>query len=135
METFLWVEKYRPRSISECILPKNLKDTFSEFVKDKHIPNLILCGTAGVGKTTVAKAMIEDLREFTGNRAADIADKIRAQEIESAIDAQELNEALRLSKVGDSLLVGGVEAYIIRKDDKEIKLKLADGSYIIKPLN
>lgn len=80
-------------------------------------------------------AMIEDLREFTGNRAADIADKIRAQEIESAIDAQEFNEALRLSKVGDSLLVGGVEAYVIRKDDKEIKLKLADGSYIIKPLN
>ena len=61
METFLWVEKYRPRSISECILPKDLKDTFSEFVKDKHIPNLILCGTAGVGKTTVAKAMLDEI--------------------------------------------------------------------------
>ena len=61
METFLWVEKYRPRSISECILPKDLKDTFSEFVKDKHIPNLILCGSAGVGKTTVAKAMLDEI--------------------------------------------------------------------------
>ena len=47
METFLWVEKYRPKSISECILPEDLKNTFSEFVKDKHIPNLILCGSAG----------------------------------------------------------------------------------------
>ena len=59
METFLWVEKYRPRSIDECILPEDLKNTFSEFVKDKHIPNLILCGSAGVGKTTVAKAMLD----------------------------------------------------------------------------
>ena len=59
METFLWVEKYRPRSISECILPEDLKNTFSEFVKDKHIPNLILCGSAGVGKTTVAKVLAE----------------------------------------------------------------------------
>ena len=61
METFLWVEKYRPRSIDECVLPEDLKNTFSEFVKDKHIPNLILCGTAGVGKTTVAKAMLDEI--------------------------------------------------------------------------
>ena len=61
METYLWVEKYRPRSISECILPEDLKNTFSEFVKDKHIPNLILCGSAGVGKTTVAKAMLDEI--------------------------------------------------------------------------
>ena len=60
-ETFLWVEKYRPRSISECVLPEDLKNTFSEFVKDKHIPNLILCGSAGVGKTTVAKAMLDEI--------------------------------------------------------------------------
>ena len=61
MKTFLWVEKYRPKSIDACVLPKNLKDTFSEFVKDKHIPNLILCGSAGVGKTTVAKAMLDEI--------------------------------------------------------------------------
>ena len=61
METFLWVEKYRPRSIDECVLPDDLKNTFSEFVKDKHIPNLILCGSAGVGKTTVAKAMLDEI--------------------------------------------------------------------------
>ena len=61
METFLWVEKYRPRSIDECVLPEDLKNTFSEFVKDKHIPNLILSGGPGVGKTTVAKAMLDEI--------------------------------------------------------------------------
>ena len=59
METFLWVEKYRPTSIDACILPNSLKDSFSEFVKNKHIPNLILSGGPGIGKTTVAKAMVE----------------------------------------------------------------------------
>ena len=61
METFLWVEKYRPTTIDACILPNSLKESFSEFVKDKHIPNLILCGSAGVGKTTVAKAMLDEI--------------------------------------------------------------------------
>ena len=61
METFLWVEKYRPKTIDNCILPENLKTTFSEFVKDKHIPNLILSGGPGVGKTTVAKAMLNEI--------------------------------------------------------------------------
>ena len=61
METFLWVEKYRPNAIRDCILPDDLKNTFSEFVKDKHIPNLILSGGPGVGKTTVAKAMLEEI--------------------------------------------------------------------------
>ena len=61
METFLWVEKYRPNSIEACILPENLKNTFSEIVKDKHIPNLILSGGPGVGKTTAAKAMLEKI--------------------------------------------------------------------------
>ena len=61
METFLWGEKYRPNSIDACILPNELKSTFSEIVKDKHIPNLILSGGPGVGKTTVAKAMIEEI--------------------------------------------------------------------------
>ena len=61
METFLWVEKYRPTRIDECILPDNLRNTFKEFVKTKSIPNIILSGTAGVGKTTVAKAMLEEI--------------------------------------------------------------------------
>jgi len=61
METFLWVEKYRPNAIRDCILPDNLKKTFTEFVNDKHIPNLILSGGPGIGKTTVAKAMLEEI--------------------------------------------------------------------------
>ena len=61
MEKFLWVEKYRPTTVDECILPSNLKQTFKQFVKDKKIPNLILSGGAGVGKTTIAKAMINEI--------------------------------------------------------------------------
>ena len=61
MENFLWVEKYRPKDVSSCILPKNLKDTFIEFVESDNIPNLILSGRPGVGKTTIAKAMIEQI--------------------------------------------------------------------------
>ena len=61
METFLWVEKYRPTNINDCILPDELKKTFGLFVKDKHIPNLILSGGPGVGKTTVAKAMLDEI--------------------------------------------------------------------------
>ena len=61
MEKFLWVEKYRPTNVDECILPTNLKQTFKEFVKQKTIPNMILSGGAGVGKTTVANAMINEI--------------------------------------------------------------------------
>lgn len=61
MEQFLWVEKYRPATVSECILPDNLKQTFQQFVDQGNIPNLILTGGPGVGKTTVAKAMCNQL--------------------------------------------------------------------------
>ena len=58
---FLWTEKYRPSTVDDCILPDKLKDTFSFFVKEKQIPNLLLTGSSGVGKTTVAKAMLDEL--------------------------------------------------------------------------
>ena len=61
METFLWVEEYRPKDVNSCILPKNLKNTFSEFVNEGSVPNLILAGGSGVGKTTIAKAMLDEL--------------------------------------------------------------------------
>ena len=57
----LWVEKYRPQTIEDCILNDNLKKTFQEFVNKKEIPNLLLCGTAGVGKTTVARALCNEV--------------------------------------------------------------------------
>lgn len=61
MNEALWVEKYRPRTIADCILPESYKNTFQEYVNKKDIPHLLLCGTAGVGKTTVAKALCEEI--------------------------------------------------------------------------
>jgi DNA polymerase III delta prime subunit len=61
MKDFLWVEKYRPKTIEECILPDRLKKPFQEYVTQKNIPNLLLSGGAGVGKTTVAKAMCNEI--------------------------------------------------------------------------
>ena len=60
-DEFLWVEKYRPKSIDDCILSDGLKKTFREFVENKEIPNLLLTGSGGVGKTTVARALCEQL--------------------------------------------------------------------------
>ena len=61
METFLWVEQYRPKDVVSCVLPKDLKDTFSEFVNQGYVPNLILSGGPGVGKTTIAKAVLAEI--------------------------------------------------------------------------
>jgi DNA polymerase III delta prime subunit len=58
---FLWVEKYRPKTIAETILPDNLKQTFQKTVDTGELPNMLLTGTAGLGKTTVAKAMCNEL--------------------------------------------------------------------------
>ena len=60
-DEFLWVEKYRPRTIEECILPDNIKQTFLDFLDKGEVPNLLLAGPAGCGKTTVAKALCNEL--------------------------------------------------------------------------
>jgi DNA polymerase III delta prime subunit len=60
-DEFLWVEKYRPHTVEDTILPNDLKKTFQTFVDQNNVPNLILAGTAGVGKTTIAKAMLDEL--------------------------------------------------------------------------
>ncbi len=60
-DEFIWVEKYRPKTIDDCILPDDTKKTFTEFLKKGEIPNLLLSGPPGIGKTTVAKALCEQL--------------------------------------------------------------------------
>jgi DNA polymerase III delta prime subunit len=60
MEHLLWTEKYRPQTIEDCILPKRLKEVFQQYASQKQIPNLLLTGSAGVGKTTVAKALCQE---------------------------------------------------------------------------
>jgi len=58
---FLWVEKYRPKVIDDCILPQTIKDVFKGFVSQGELPNLLLTGSAGVGKTTIAKALCDQI--------------------------------------------------------------------------
>jgi replication factor C small subunit len=58
---FLWVEKYRPQTVDECILPEETKVMFKGFIEQGEIPNLLLAGPAGIGKTTIAKALCNEL--------------------------------------------------------------------------
>jgi DNA polymerase III delta prime subunit len=61
LDEYLWVQKYRPKTVADTILPDRLKKVFQQFVDQKNIPNLLLAGSAGVGKTTIAKAMLDQL--------------------------------------------------------------------------
>ena len=61
VQHILWTEKYRPKTVEECILPDRLKHPFAEYVRLNTIPNLLLSGGAGVGKTTIAKAMCNEI--------------------------------------------------------------------------
>jgi DNA polymerase III delta prime subunit len=60
-EMFLWVEKYRPQKIDDCVLPQSLKDTFRQYVEQGELPNFLFTGSAGVGKTTIAKALCNEI--------------------------------------------------------------------------
>ena len=83
MSDFLWVEKYRPQKIDDCILPARIKDTFQSIVEKGDIPNLLLSGTAGIGKTTVAKALCKqlgvDYYVINGSDEGRFLDTVRSQ--------------------------------------------------------
>jgi len=84
-EQILWTEKYRPQKVEDCILPENIKKTFQEYVNNKQIPNLLLTGTAGVGKTTIAKALCNEIGldyivingSDEGRKIDDLRDKVK----------------------------------------------------------
>jgi DNA polymerase III delta prime subunit len=61
MEQFIWTERHRPQTVEECILPESMKKTFKEFIDSGELPNFLFCGGAGVGKTTVAKALCNEI--------------------------------------------------------------------------
>jgi len=61
-QEFLWVEKYRPRTLADCILPADQKKIFQEMLSKGEIQNMLLCGGAGMGKTTIARALCEELQ-------------------------------------------------------------------------
>jgi len=61
MKELVWTEKYRPHRVQDTVLPEDLKKTFQKFVDDKQVPNLLLAGGSGVGKTTIARAMLEEI--------------------------------------------------------------------------
>ena len=61
---FLWVEKYRPKTIADCILPESLKSMFTGVLESGELPNMLFTGTAGLGKTTVARALCEQLNFY-----------------------------------------------------------------------
>ena len=61
MNEFLWVEKYRPQNLDACVLPTNLKNTLREFVTDGNVPNVTFAGGPGIGKTTAAKGLLNEL--------------------------------------------------------------------------
>ena len=61
MDEFLWVEKYRPKNLDACVLPTNLKNTLKEFVANGNVPNVTFAGGPGIGKTTAAKALLNEL--------------------------------------------------------------------------
>ena len=122
MKEPLFVERYRPQRIADCILPKKLNNEFMDIIKGGRIPNLLLCGTAGTGKTTAAKALCNELgvdwiiiNASEDNGIDTIRNKIR--DFASTVSFSDagkcviLDEADALTAAAQSALRGGLESY------------------------
>ncbi|MNE25875.1 replication factor C small subunit [compost metagenome] len=122
MQEPLWVERYRPQTIADCILPKKLKKQFEDIVKSGRIPNLLLTGTAGTGKTTVAKALCNELNvdwiiinasedngiDLIRNKIRDFASTVSFSDSGKCVI---LDEADALTPAAQSALRGGLESF------------------------
>ena len=102
-ESFLWSEQYRPHKIDDCILPDHIKNMLQGFVAKGEIPNLLLSGTAGVGKTTVAKALCEQLGAdyyvINGSDEGRFLDTVRNQAKSFASSVSLTSESKHLSLI------------------------------------
>jgi len=96
-DEFLWVEKYRPKTVDDCILPETTKKTFKDFLAKGEIPNLLLAGPAGCGKTTIARALCEELGSdyiiINGSDEGRFLDTVRnqAKNFASTVSLQQSN--------------------------------------------
>ena len=121
-ESFLWSEKYRPRKIEDCILPEKMTRYFTDIVKRGHLDNMTFIGTAGVGKTTVAKALCEEMGIghllINASESGNI-DTIRTTvrqyastvSLQGGIKAIILDEADGLTNQAQQALRGAIEEY------------------------
>jgi len=118
----LWVEKYRPAKVEDCILPDAIKKTFQEYVNRKEIPNLLLSGSAGVGKTTIAKALCEEvgcdylvINGSDENGVDTISNKIKSYASSMSLMGGRkvviIDEADYLSAAAQAILRGSIEEF------------------------
>ena len=113
-DQMLWVEKYRPHKVEDCILPERVKQTFQEFVNQKQIPNLLLSGSAGVGKTTIAGIIANSIRQpfFTLSAISSGVKEIREVIEEAKLKNGAIlfiDEIHRFNKSQQDALLGAVE--------------------------
>ena len=88
MDTFLWVEQYRPKTVDDCILPQNLKNTFKEFVEQDNVPNVILSGGPGVGKTTIAKFWMNNIYDDQWLEESGIGSRTKIKNFASTVSLE-----------------------------------------------
>lgn len=114
IENFLWVERYRPNTVEECILPKELKSTFQSFVDNRKVPNVILAGRPGMGKTTVALAVTQSIDAQTFKINASLKGNIETLRTE-------------IMEFASSVSVNGQRKYVMLDEADKCSIAFQDG--------